>query len=100
MNGIILKKAMAYFPSFVHLLVEMGRMSQTKPALVKAKSCKPEIDGLVQDCSVAIANALEILQSCTKLSNYSHIYGTPNRSAQAGDLRGALKIKFQCAWSG
>ena len=26
------------------------------------------IDGLVQDCSISIANALEILQSCTKPS--------------------------------
>ena len=25
-----------------------------------------EIDGLVQDCSNSIANALELLQSCTK----------------------------------
>ena len=24
------------------------------------------IDGLVQDCSVSIANALELLKSCTK----------------------------------
>ena len=28
------------------------------------------IDGLVQDCSIAAANALEILQSCTKRSIY------------------------------
>ena len=28
------------------------------------------IDGLVQDCSNSIANALELLQSCTKPSNY------------------------------
>ena len=27
-----------------------------------------EIDGLVQDCSNSIANALELLQSCTKPS--------------------------------
>ena len=27
-------------------------------------------DGLVQDCSISIANALEILQSCTKPSIY------------------------------
>ena len=27
-----------------------------------------EIDGLVQDCNISIANALEILQSCTKPS--------------------------------
>ena len=25
-----------------------------------------QVDGLVQDCSISIANALEILQSCTK----------------------------------
>ena len=25
----------------------------------------PQIDGVVQDCSISIANALEILQSCT-----------------------------------
>ena len=25
-----------------------------------------DIDGLVQDCSISIANALEIMQSCTK----------------------------------
>ena len=28
------------------------------------------IDGLVQDCSISIANALEILQSCIKPSIY------------------------------
>ena len=28
------------------------------------------IDGLVQDCSNSIANALELLQSCTKPSTY------------------------------
>ena len=28
------------------------------------------IDGLVQDCSISIANALEILQSCTNLMIY------------------------------
>ena len=35
---------------------------------------KPLIyDGLVQDCSISIALAMEILQSCTKPSIY-HIY--------------------------
>ena len=29
---------------------------------------KPYFDGLVQDCSISIANALEILQPCTKPS--------------------------------
>ena len=40
-------------------------------ALEILQSCtKPSIDGLAQDCSISIANALEILQSCTKPSQY------------------------------
>ena len=35
----------------------------------------PYINGLVQDCSISTALAMEILQSCTKLS----IYGTGNK---------------------
>ena len=31
-------------------------------------TCLLYIDGLVQDCIISIPNALEILQSCTKLS--------------------------------
>ena len=34
----------------------------------------PYIDGLVQDCSISIANALEILQSCIKPSILSLCY--------------------------
>ena len=33
-----------------------------------------DINGLVQVCSISIANALEILESCTKPSIY-HVYG-------------------------
>ena len=36
--------------------------------------CEQYIDGLVQDCSISSANALEILQSCTKTSIYSKKY--------------------------
>ena len=32
--------------------------------------CEENIDGLVQYCSNSIANALELLQSCAKLSIY------------------------------
>ena len=38
------------------------------------KNCLPnsdEIDGLVQDCSNSIANALELLQSCTNQLKYA-----------------------------
>ena len=35
-------------------------------------SYKSLIDDLVQDCSSSIANALELLQSCTKPWKYSH----------------------------
>ena len=37
------------------------------------------IDGLVQGCSISIANALEILQSCTKPSV---LYGTDSAKAK------------------
>ena len=33
-------------------------------------TCADEVDNLVQDYSISIANALEILQSCTKLSKW------------------------------
>ena len=32
-----------------------------------------EIDGLVQDCNISIANALEILQSCIELLKSSYL---------------------------
>ena len=32
----------------------------------KVLAIKQNIDGLVQNCNIAIANTLEILQSCTK----------------------------------
>ena len=32
------------------------------------------VDGLVQDCSISIANALEMLQSCPKPSMYDPIF--------------------------
>ena len=51
----------------------------TAPAPVKyswgmgktKKNGQYQTDGLVQDCSVSIANALEILQSCTKPSKHT-----------------------------
>ena len=36
--------------------------------LLLSHLCNPHVDGLVQDCSNSIANALELLQSCTKSS--------------------------------
>ena len=32
--------------------------------------CKLQIDGLVQDCSISSALAMELLQSCTKPWKY------------------------------
>ena len=37
----------------------------------------PHIDGLVQDCKKSIANALELLQSCTEPSICSWLVGVP-----------------------
>ena len=37
------------------------------------KLSKMQIDGLMQDCSNSIANALELLQSCTKPPKYNFV---------------------------
>ena len=44
-----------------------------------ASSHLEDIDGLVQDCSNSIANALELLQSCAKLSTCFTTYQTRPR---------------------
>ena len=33
----------------------------------------PQIDSLVPDCGNSISNALKLLQSCNKLSGYTHV---------------------------
>ena len=40
----------------------------------RAEFYKHNIVGLVQDCSISSALALEILQSCTKTSTYTFIF--------------------------
>ena len=42
--------------------------------------------GLVQDCSISIANALEILQSCTKPSYYS-VYANHQTAERTGAVK-------------
>ena len=44
----------------------IGNKSLTEPIMTQFTD--EYIDDLVQDCSISIANALELLQSCTKLS--------------------------------
>ena len=38
-----------------------------------SKIYRDDIDGLVQDCSNSIANAMELLQSSTKPSTWQHL---------------------------
>ena len=64
-----------YFDGFTSrfLLYIIGLMQDCSISIADAmeilQSCtKLSIDGLMQDCSISIANAMEILQSCTKLS--------------------------------
>ena len=44
--------------------------SQVIKSVLKLCKIATHIDGLVQDCSNSIANALELLQSCTKPSTF------------------------------
>ena len=40
---------------------------------ILSKALRPHIESLVQDCSISIDNALEILQSCSEPSIYHHL---------------------------
>ena len=74
-----------YFDSISLKFVPMGT-TDNMVALVQIMAChktdyylnkwlpnlQTHIDGLVQDCSNSIANALELLQSCTKPLIYKH----------------------------
>ena len=48
--------------------------------------CNDKIDGLVQDCSNSIANALELLQSCTKPSKWHAKYLQMKQHFSVGQL--------------
>ena len=66
------------------------------------------VDGLVQDCSISIALAMEILQACTKPSIYKIIQcqaATKHNKAQIAHNFGVVKQtriaslwKFLCYW--
>ena len=50
---------------------------------------KWSVDGLVQDCSISIVNALKILQSCTKPSIYDDNSGNSSvLSSQVSQVDG------------
>ena len=59
--------------SYISLNKLLNKQSVELPMIWDAMTfmwhlCNEYIDGLVQDCSNSIANALELLQSCTKPS--------------------------------
>ena len=58
--------------------VYMGLMKDVEVVHIVITACsafmRDEIDSLVQDCSITIAGALEILHPCTKASMYFHYY--------------------------
>ena len=47
-----------------------------RDAMMQFDGNQRKFEGLVQDCSISIANAMEILQSCNKSSNWSGCNGT------------------------
>ena len=51
-----------------HLFIETGHMASSCNSFPNIISGIYQFDGLVWDYSYSIANALELLQSCTKLS--------------------------------
>ena len=66
-----IKDAIRYWSSYKGIAkLAMGTFPVNNKLVIKAQSrhntVKYHTDYLVQDCSISIANALEILQSCTK----------------------------------
>ena len=73
-----------------HLRAILQEISQPSITKISLKSTyikyENQIDGLVQDCSNSIANALELLQSYTKLSKFKSPRGQwVNMEAQPGN---------------
>ena len=54
------------------------------------------IDDLVQDCSNSIANAMELLQSCTKLSVLSMLF--PAQGSSRRLTTPSTYWDYQAAW--
>ena len=54
----------------VHMKFVKMEIKNPPPMKTHPTDFKVNIDDLVQDCSVSIANALEILQSCAKPSTW------------------------------
>ena len=50
------------------------------------------VDGLVQDCSKSIANALELLRSCTKASIYT---GMNSSNLCQNEVFGCFTVQFK-----
>ena len=53
---------------FIFFIMSSQKLSVRKTKYFSWAKKTPYIDGFVQDCSISFANALEILQSCTKPS--------------------------------
>ena len=53
---------------FLLLLTRASRWITSPNVGLMSRYCNADIEVLVQDCSISVANALEILQSCTKPS--------------------------------
>ena len=52
------------------MAVRSAQMTNWREPFSTLQPVMEDIDGSVQDCSISIANALDILQSCTKTSKW------------------------------
>ena len=67
--AFIVRKACPWMKISMSWLQFDGKLFPVFPALIQTNH---HVDGLVQDCSNFIANALELLQSCTEPSMWSN----------------------------
>ena len=61
-----------FFAIGILILMRHGVISMANLLIKEFPLWKDKINGLVQDCCKSVANALELLQSCTKQSRWSH----------------------------
>ena len=79
-------KCLTWQNSYTHLITDIQWVFQSTCGNIEGY-----IDGLVQDCSNSIANALELLQFCTKPSYDKH--GNKSNQAERNNGSGTARVE-------
>ena len=81
------------------MIILQGESHKMRTGSCCALFCCGHIDGLVQDCSNSIANALELQQSCTKPSIFSFIVDSRDSFTHIRQISFTVIGLSCCQWS-